>query len=333
MPEFSLNIYKLTIRKKHGDHCLNISNTPNLLKLIGEKLLTEGNRTEEDTGLEVANKIASRNERAFENFNPNIKDEVLPVCEYRDGAPFYQYIFLGVQYGDFGTGAFIRDIVSGRVVYEQKPDEVPMRPFYAMIAYPYGQDIKDGIVLLQQISGIGVKSVFEPALKKSIGVISAEYSSFFAAIAPLDRVYRLMDSFPLDKFKMTKYYRKNNDSVNKVYSKKEIIFSELSNTFADILLPHLRIKAQNPKAKITGIAEIEAFDPDEVSVVFDKGNGKNVTVKLKNIENANYAEVIQNDELEFDDKGFPSPNSMENAMKSKAEEFIDLMSRVLIGVK
>lgn len=333
MPEYSLSVYRFSIKEAYKERYINITNTNNLLSLMANKLLTEGNRPdEEDLN---SQKFPQNGEKAFEIFSPSPDNyrNVLDFIEVKDveknERPFYQYIFFGVKYGEFGSEAEIVKVNDKKKKPRiQAVDEAAMKPYYVMIALPYGEEAKHGIIVYQNTGAYGVKTLLEPALKRSVKVISPSYTVGISAVAQYDRVKALLDNFDVQKLKLVEYYKNSSDKTESKYDKRELLYTKVSRVYSNFLKEHLKVLAKDPKAKVSNIVDLSGFEPDEVSATFEVDNGKPLTVRFSNLDSLRYSEVIPQSEIRVDKNNSLIPRVVEEIMCDKVKEYVELIYKI-----
>lgn len=297
MASIGINIYSLRVYDKNGDEL-------ELHKIDGNKSIIDVFKEFFQDKMNILQDIRSK-EESYEIADWEVKSYTV------HNAPYFKSIYCRLKSGKYGSEADIVDHKSGKLIHKQTIDQAALKPFDLVVGLPE-DDCQDTIIILQTISGLGIKGLLQTELNK---YLINKYNISKIQLGPIyPKIYltqyiqkgilkkmRLIDNdIPKDKADMFGV----NKGKKKV--KKETIISGGSG-FTNELIGKVE---QCIHGKLTYDRVVELPDMDEIDDVkleFSLG-GKKKVISLKNIERAVVSEVIT-EQIELDG-GNPTKNSI-----------------------
>lgn len=304
MTDISLSVYKFDISNRSGGF-YNLTSIPQndfIDKL--ESYFTKIGMREQDnnSGKALRGKI--------------ILDKKVVIKEERK---YYKYLYFSVKYGDYGTESSIAEMDTDKEVFKQLPNHINGRTYHIILAMPYGDNIKNGVIIFENIGTSGVKTIVTAQLRKFAKVLDEDVTFHVNPITQTEALKKLITNNKIKKLKLIRYYNPE-DRADKSYSRKELIY--FHPTFVN--LPKIICGMLNTKnLSNSTITEVDSFEPNDVKITLDI-NGKERTIGVSNFDSLGFTESIAEDpNLEMTSGNLPTDKSLKPIMIEMLESYIE----------
>lgn len=320
MKSIGLSTFKITMTLPNGDPVnLNTIFGRPFSDLFNNYLTNIDNTFEDDTDRQ---KILSASTFTRNDILEEMTDEVL-----------YTRFTGTFESGEYGISSDIVDVESGTVVYHREPTEADVLPFHFTLAIPY-EETNTFIIIFQNISSNGVKSVFYSSFKSYIrSIYNGPLKIDIGSLMPREYLNRILDQGTFNKVRLISHHfpqdiserfglNRGANVVNEGYIETQFIKGRsFAGTVGNIARSIINVFTTN--GNITEIQELNGYDYDNIKIEVSIG-GRSKTLNFNRMSNLNLTEDIT-DYLTDTDSGLPIPQEVYSALEEKLAEYLDAL--------
>nr|DAX81408.1 MAG TPA: hypothetical protein [Caudoviricetes sp.] len=254
------------------------------------------------------------------------------------------YVFMDTKSGKYGLESELVDIDSNKIVYKKSKKIADTKKFRLLFCTPK-IPCEIGIVVFENISGFGIKNIFEEEFKTYINSLIKKFKKNnknvncykiniqIKNILPISVINNYLENQNLKKIIFVQYSKyidksKNSDKNRGIKAEiKELVYKRpydvsniLNNTKRSLKKYNNSIKFNFSKKEIQDIITIEDFDFDNIKYEIEVNNQKK-TIDLENIHKLKLSENITNF-VKLGEDGYPSEYSLIDIMKEDANYYL-----------
>ncbi|WP_312060411.1 hypothetical protein [Anaerotignum sp.] len=286
----------------------------------------------EEVGLsEVFESFMKDNANKYENISRKekvFKAEDWNIFNVLDENKRQRYLFMigKIKTGGYGMSSEIINPETSETNYEKGVGEAEVLPFYFCLAIPADHATR-GILILQTIGVYSMKSVFEHMFEKKLKLYNSNHQFITGNLAPRQYIENYMQNGILQRIHLVQYERPvNRDERLEVdfhCKAKELVIHKPVGFITqkrEIISGYL-----TGRRTLTDIIMINDFEFQELKMDFTKGK-RTKTINLSNLSKLAITEDITG-AISFEGE-FPSKESMMEALKSVAEDYMISMGTI-----
>ena len=272
--------------------------------------------------------IIERNEQPLkDDLNNKIIDKI-EVKEKEEDDDENIFVKGVATVGEFGYSSKYKNVITHEEKFERDKYDAELKEFYFGIKVPKN-NIKRGIIVFQTISQHSIKNIFTNDFKSFIDKVYGEkYELIIGTLTTKEYLMNYLNNSRLVKVRYTKFYKptdevdkynenfKTEDQFDESYEIKAKKKCSLENAKKTLIKA---IESNSDTSKIINLNSFQEYDNCKVDIV----NGKRIKViNLNKINEMNFTYDIS-DEIELNDKGNPTYDSISKIVDEYIEEFLE----------
>ncbi len=231
-------------------------------------------------------------------------------------------ILLGrVKTGEYGTESELVDVENGTVI-ERKESQADVLPFGFCIAVAKGT-VDKGIIILQTLGNLGMKSVFQKKLQECMDSYESDYNVIWGQLVPRAYLFKIFEKGRLERIRLIRY------EIPEDVSDRYGINYGVKQTREERIICRPVGFIERKKQEIsewmagqrscTNIVELEDFEYDDMKLEFKLGR-TNKTISLADTSGLRVNEDIT-DAVTIKG-GNPTYDSLRTVLRETAKEYL-----------